>query len=95
MRCGLLRWMITSVCQSACFMRLRCANANERIEVLLGVEILAYPKNIVLDGSSITQRDSMRPSPNYFGYLFVIQLTALTASPFCDRPFRRLEALRN
>jgi len=30
----------------------RCANTAEQIEVLLGVEILEIPSNIVLDGSS-------------------------------------------
>jgi len=36
---------IPGVCQSV-FMRLYCAKAAERIEVLLGVETLGDPKNI-------------------------------------------------
>jgi len=32
-------------------MQLHCANVAECIEVLLGVETLGDPKNIVLDGS--------------------------------------------
>jgi len=39
-----------SVCLLLCLTRLRCANTAERIEVLLGLEILE-DKNIVLDGS--------------------------------------------
>jgi len=33
-------------------MRLHCAKMAERIEVLLGVETLGEPRNIVLDGFS-------------------------------------------
>jgi len=42
-------------------------NAAEQIEVLLLMEILGDPGNILSDGSPCT--DLMRPLPNYFGHL--------------------------
>jgi len=47
MRCGLT--LLVNVSLSA--MQLRCANMAERIEVLLGLETLGDPRNIVLDTS--------------------------------------------
>jgi len=64
MKCGLLRSMITGVCQSVT--RLRCANTAARIEVLLGVKTLGDPTNIVWDESFDSPKNSMRSSPNYF-----------------------------
>jgi len=51
MKCGLLRPTIpgVSVCQSVT--RLRCAKTAERIQVLLRMETLGDPRNIILDGS--------------------------------------------
>jgi len=52
---GLLRSVIpTSV--SMYVTRLRCSNMAQRIEVLLGIETLGDPRNIVLDGSSDSAR---------------------------------------
>jgi len=53
--------MIVVVCQSA--------NTAERIEVLLVAETLGNLRSTVFDGSpDFPFTDSMRPSPNYFGF---------------------------
>jgi len=53
--------------------RLRCAKTAEQINILLGVNTLGGPRHIVLDGGpdppQRRERDSMQPSPNYFGFL--------------------------
>jgi len=59
------------------FIQLRCANTAERIEVLLRVETLGDPRNIVLDRSRNFFTDSMRPLPNYFDNLFALILDCL------------------
>jgi len=50
-----------SVClsRSGHFTRLRCANMAKRIEVLLGVETLGDPRNIVLDGIQCDLRQTI------------------------------------
>jgi len=73
MRCKLLRSKIPASV-SLSVRQLHCANTAERIEVLLRVDTLGDPRNIVLDGSPDFPTDSMRPSPNYFGHLFSMQL---------------------
>jgi len=51
-----------------------CVNMTEWIEVLLGMEILGDPENIVLDGGvAVTPTYLMWPSPNYFGHLFLCE----------------------
>jgi len=45
---------------------LHYANKCEQIKILLGVETLEDPRNIVLDGSLNSPTTSMWPSPNYF-----------------------------
>jgi len=64
-RCKLLQL----VC--ACLSCGRLCKTAERIEVLLGAETLGDPRNVVLDGGP---QGSMRPLPNYFGYLFIVIL---------------------
>jgi len=52
------------------FMRLCCVNTAELIAVLLAVETLAEPRNvIVLDGTPNFPTHSIRPLPRYFGPL--------------------------
>jgi len=72
------------VCLSCGFTRLRCANTAEWIEVLLGVETFLDPRSIVLDGSPDFPTDLMRPSPNYFGYLFIFGNICLFADLLAD-----------
>jgi len=43
--------------------QLRCANTAKGIEVLLGVETLWNPKNIILDGSCDLSTDLIKPLP--------------------------------
>jgi len=52
------------------FMQLYCANTAERIEVLLGVEMLGDPMNIIFFPT-----DSMQPLPNHFGPVCFVWLS--------------------
>jgi len=49
----------------------RCANMAERIDVLLGVEIRGAHEHCIRRESRFFPTDSMRPSLNYFGRLFI------------------------
>jgi len=85
-----MRSMIPCVCQPVC----HASNMAERIEVLRGAKTLGNPRNVVLDGSHDFLPDSMRLSPNYFGYLlnnFFVAL-AICSEIFvriCDTVFER------
>jgi len=57
-------------------MQLCCANVAELIGVLLGVET-GRPKQHCVRTES---KDSMRPSPNYFGHLLVFVSLAFSIS---------------
>jgi len=70
MRCRLLKWLIlASACLSSYFMQLCCANTDERIGVLPGLEISGDWGNIVLDeGPWQRWGGLMRLLPNYFDH---------------------------
>jgi len=52
----------------------RCAKTAERIDVLFGIGTLGDPRLIVSDGVSMRREGSMRPLPNYFGFLLLVKI---------------------
>jgi len=58
------------ICQSACHAVSRGFSKTAVFEVLFGMKTLGGPMNIALDPDPLTEEDSMRPSPKYFGHLF-------------------------
>jgi len=67
-RCSHLARGVVYVSRSV--VRLPLARAAARIEVLFVVKARGGPKNIVLNIGLDPPTDSMRPSPDYFVYLF-------------------------
>jgi len=60
------------VCLRSRYMRPTTAAA--RIEVLFGAENPGDQRNIVLDGGPDPPIDSMWPSPDLFGHLFLLDI---------------------